>query len=226
MDTEAIREQFDIIAKKYDRDRRYFIPCFDDFYSRSLSLLRHLIPEAGKIADLGAGTGLLSMELYKIYPDAEFVLIDLSAEMMEIARQRFEGLNNFSYLIGNYINMTPDGCDIIASALSIHHLENDEKQLLHNKIYDKINRNGCFINLDQFCGDSSMMAAAYDSWWYNHIENSGLTDEAIAKWISRKRLDRENSCPQTVEMLKEAGFEEVECTYSFMKFSTIAAVKR
>lgn len=225
MDIDSVRKQFDIIAKQYDKGRGYLIPCFEDFYVRSLGLIGEIVPAPKKIADLGAGTGLLSMELYRLYPDADFTLIDLSEEMMTIAKQRFKGLDNFTYVVADYVNNLPDDCDIIASALSIHHLEDNVKIQLYEKIFNKLNENGVFINLDQFCGDSEMISHAYDKWWFNYIDDSGIDDEAKDKWMVRKSLDREISLSQSMAMLRKVGFRDVQCIYSFMKFSTIVAGK-
>lgn len=145
--------------------------------------------------------------------------------MMEIARQRFKGLNNFSYLVDDYVNNIPDNCDIIASALSIHHLEDNLKIQIFENIFNKLNENGVFIDLDQFCGDSDIISHAYDKWWFNYINKSGIDEEAKSKWIVRKSLDREISLSQSMTMLRTAGFNDVQCIYSLMKFSTIIAIK-
>lgn len=225
MNQTNIRIQFDIIAKQYDEGRRCFIPCFDDYYVRSISLLKNLKSQASKIIDLGAGTGLLTKEMYMLYPEAQFTLIDLSEDMLKIAQQRFEGLQNFDFLVADYSKDLPNDADIICSALSIHHLENAEKQSLYNEIYNSLPEGGIFINLDQFCADSLIINNVWDEWWLNYIDNSGISEEAKAKWIERKKLDREVSIATTISMLKQAGFKHVECTYQFMKFGTIIAVR-
>jgi len=77
---------------------------------------------------------------------------------------------------------------------------------------------GCFINLDQFIATSETINDLYNQWWYEHINNSGISMEEKSRWIERKKLDRENTIPETIELLKESGFAKVECIYSFMKF--------
>ena len=57
------------------------------------------------------------------------------------------------------------------------------------------------------------------------LENSGLSEQDLAKWRERKKLDRECSLEVETDMLKESGFKEVECVYSNQKFSVIVAVK-
>jgi hypothetical protein len=55
-----IREQFNRVARKYDENRKCFIPWFDDFYKTSVSLLKFYKKDFRYITDLGAGTGLLT----------------------------------------------------------------------------------------------------------------------------------------------------------------------
>lgn len=224
-DESMIRIQFDLIAKQYDEGRRCLIPCLDDFYVRSVSLLRNLRPHASRIIDLGAGTGLLAKQVHMLYPDAAFTLVDLSDDMLNIARQRFAGIQGFDYIVADYSKYLPCNADIICSALSIHHLENADKQLLYAEIFSKLPDGGVFINLDQFCADSPIISSAWNQWWLGYIDGSGITDEARAKWIERRKLDREISIPDTIAMLRKAGFRHAECVYQFMKFATIVAVR-
>lgn len=226
MDSCSIKKQFDLIASQYDAGRRCFIPCFDDYYVRSLSLLKHIRPEANSIIDLGAGTGLLTKEVYLLYPEARFTLVDLSDDMLSVARQRFAGLHNFTYLAADYsVSLPSVSPDIICSALSIHHLENEQKAALYSSVYEALDHGGVFINLDQFRDDSPIVNAAYDEWWMDYIDHSGITPEAKERWLERKKLDRENSVTETLALLRKAGFGHVECIYEFMKFAVVVAVK-
>lgn len=225
MNAEDIRKQFGLIARQYDAGRRCFIPCFDDYYVRSVSVVKHIAPCARRIADLGAGTGLLTQEMYLLYPEAHFILVDLSEDMLDVARQRFAGMANVEYRAADYSCCLPEGCDLICSALSIHHLEEAQKARLYRAVYDALPEGGVFINLDQFCAASPTVDEAYNAWWLDYIDHSGITPEAKTRWLARKQLDRENSVPATLAMLRETGFGEVECVYEFMKFATVVAVK-
>jgi ubiquinone/menaquinone biosynthesis C-methylase UbiE len=226
MDINKIQEQFNSIAQRYDNQRRCFIPCFDDFYKTSISLLKYYRDDFRKIVDLGAGTGLLTKEMYELYPDSHYVLIDISKDMLKVAEERFMGLDNFKYLEYNYIEDIPiNNCDLICSALSIHHLENNEKENLYENIYKKLSSDGCFINLDQFVGETETINDLYNRWWYNFIDHSGIISEEKAAWIERRKLDKENTIPQTIALLKNRGFRTVECIYSFMKFGVVIAIK-
>jgi tRNA (cmo5U34)-methyltransferase len=66
--------------------------------------LKDIKRDAVNITDLGAGTGLLTKELYLLYPDAHFTLVDLSTDMLEVAKQRFLGLVNFDFRVEDYFD--------------------------------------------------------------------------------------------------------------------------
>lgn len=224
MEAKKVKEQFDLVAKQYDSQRRGFIPCFDDYYVRSVSLLKQYNKSFEKVVDLGAGTGLLTKEIYSLYPKAQYVLVDLSEDMLDVAKKRFKGLNNFKYVKANYIDSIPDG-DLICSGLSIHHLEDDEKKHLYDNVYKALPSGGCFINLDQFNSSSTLINEMYTGWWLDYINNSEITEEERDAWLERKKIDRENSVEDTVAMLRNSGFNDVQCIYSFMKFAVVMAIK-
>ncbi|MDR1617191.1 MAG: class I SAM-dependent methyltransferase [Syntrophomonadaceae bacterium] len=226
MDINKTKEQFNCIAQKYDSQRKYFIPCFDDFYKTSVSLLKLYKNDFQNIVDLGAGTGLLTMEIYKLYNNARYTLIDISKDMLEIARERFDGLSNFEFIEHNYAENIPvKECDLMCSALSIHHLSNTDKIKLYKNVFSKLPKGGCFINLDQFRGTSEKINELYNEWWRNYIHQSGIKEEEKLASIERRKLDKENTINETMEILKGSGFRNVECVYNFMKFGVIIAIK-
>lgn len=222
----GIEKQFNLIAEEYDRNRRKFIPCFDDFYKNATEFIASNIEEPKQIIDLGAGTGLLTYCWYQQCPNSEYVLVDIADEMLNIARKRFAGIGSISYQVENYIHKLPDTMfDAVISALSIHHLEDRDKITLFSKIYDSLPSGGLFINYDQFCAEQPEMNDWFDTYWESHLAKSELTDKDIALWKERRKLDRECSVEQEVDMLKNCKFKVVKCVYSYQKFSVIVAIK-
>ena len=221
-----IEEQFNLIAKEYDSNRKKFIPCFDDYYINTTKMIASQIGEVKRILDLGAGTGLLSYYWYQNCPSAEYVLVDIADEMLNVARKRFNGIKNISYKVMNYSNGLPDGeFDLITSALSIHHLEDKEKKKLFKTIYGKLPSGGVFVNYDQFCGGQDEINSLFDSYWENQLSKSELTENDIKLWKERRKLDKECSVEEEIKMLNENNFKIVKCVYSYHKFSVIIAIK-
>lgn len=227
MKTEDIRERFNQIAGEYDSQRKKFIPCFDDYYETMTDFIAGVIKAPSSILDLGAGTGLLSKYFYVHFPESRYTLVDISEQMLEIAKRRFSGLSNFRFAVSDYSRNLPDeSFDLICSALSIHHLENSEKSRLYGNVFNRLSEEGVFFTLDQFDSGLKKMNQHYNDWWYDCIRKSGLPESEHAKWLERRSLDRENTVEETMAMLSGAGFKTVECLYRFMKFGVIAAFKK
>lgn len=194
-----IKEQFDLIAREYDVNRRRFIPCFEDFYSTSTRLIAQNIPAPKAVLDLGAGTGLLTSYWYRAFPNARFVLADIALEMLDVARQRFAGL------LGR------------APSAGVDFAECD--------FNERLPEGGVFVNYDQFCAGSPRMDAWFNEFWENELLQSDLTARDIELWRERRLLDRECSVESELEMLRKAGFGEVRCVYACHKFAVIAALR-
>lgn len=221
-----IKEQFDLIANEYDANRRKFIPCFDDFYENTTRLVLNNIAAPKRVLDLGAGTGLLTYYWYRQCQGAEYVLTDIADKMLEVSRKRFSGLQNISHMVMDYTKELPHGdFDAVISALSIHHLEDTQKAELFDRIFSKLPKGGIFVNYDQFCAGTLRLNKWFDSYWEKQLTDSGLSDRDIELWHERRRLDKECSVQSEIEMLRDSGFFEVSCLYSYHKFSVIAAVK-
>lgn len=226
MDTNKISERFDQAALKYDEQRRLFIPCFDDFYETSVSFLSECRKDFKSVLDLGAGTGLLTKYLLQKFPSASFTLVDISEQMLEVARLRFKDQQNIELIVSDYSKKLPEKkFDLITSALSIHHLDNDSKINLYSMIFNNLEKGGYLINLDQFNSNSDFINENYNNWWYKFIEKNLITIKDREAMLKRRELDRENTIDETKSILIKTGFENVECIYNFMKFGVILAIK-
>lgn len=222
----TIEEQFNSLAREYDANRKRFIPCFQEFYEDTTNFIAANIAKPKRVLDLGAGTGLLTYFWYQQFPSAEYVLVDVADEMLDVARKRFHGIDSVSCRTADYSKGLPgQDFDAIVSALSIHHLENADKQKLFEKICEKLPDGGLFVNYDQFCAGQDEMDRWFDSYWENQLANSGLTERDIELWKERRKLDRECSVEEEIEMLSACKFKAVKCVYSCRKFAVVAAIK-
>lgn len=216
-----IKEKFDDISEKYDKQRRKFIPCFDDFYGVTVSVASVNV-ENPDILDIGAGTGLLSAFLMEKYPQASFTLIDISEKMLDVAKERFRNNSNVKYIVADYSKYPfTEKYDIVMSALSIHHLEDKEKKEIYRKSYSLLKQNGIFINADQVYGETPFIETLNKETWRQYIEESGLPEEEVLAGYERIRLDKEAKLDQQLDWLNEAGFFDVSCIYKFYHFAVI-----
>lgn len=211
---ERVKEAFDAIASDYDAQRRWIVPEFEDFYQNAVRGADW--PGAyPALLDIGAGTGLLSALLLEKYPYASLTLMDISDNMLNVARDRFTQRTGVKYLAIDYRQADLGGpYDIICSALSIHHLEHDEKRSLYRRIFAALNPGGVFVNAEQVeaeTGDEHRRNMAY---WEDFIR-SGPLPESIAREAMARRdaLDRMEKASVQLAWLRESGFSSVDIVY-------------
>lgn len=218
MSNKTLKEKFDENADKYDKIRKLIIPCFDDLYNITRNLANSK-EETPKILDLGAGTGLLTKYLFKKYRMAEFTLIDLSEEMLNVARNRFEGLNNFRYIVADYTEYDfKDSFDIVVSSLSIHHLEDNDKKKLYKKVYNILNNEGIFLNADQVIGSTSNIDKSYQENWIGKIEENNFSGPEKNTAIERIKFDKPATLENNLKWLTDCGFKDVDIYYKYYNF--------
>lgn len=224
--TDAVRRAFGATAGDYDAARRQLIPGFEDFYGTAVAALPFAADAALTIADLGAGTGILSARIADAFPNARLILIDLADEMLAIARQRLSGRGAAEFRTGDYAaGALPEGCDAVVSALSIHHLADDAKRRLFARIFAALEPGGAFVNAEQVLGPTPELERFYDARWLDQVRAAGVTTEALAAARERMREDRPATLAAQMGWLAEAGFAEVDCLYKNGRFAVYAGRK-
>ena len=221
----SIARIFDRVAKEYDKQRKILIPCFDEFYSVTVRLLKMLQKDSLKILDLGTGTGLLASFILEAYPAAELRGVDISSGMLVEFVQRFTE-QRVEFIQGDYL--TDDlgsGYDAVVSSLSIHHLSREEKAALFRKIYVILNKNGIFINADQVLGKNSSIEKEYRRDWYEQMALAGLTGKMLVEAEDRMKEDKMSTLVEQLSWLELAGFEDVDCWYKNFNFVVFSGRK-
>ncbi len=151
-------------------------------------------PEAEiNVLDIGAGYGLVSEQVLRIFPHARLTLQDYSAPMFEHARSRLRlHRNQISYVLTDLRDPGWTGelqapFDLIVSGLAIHNLrEQSLIQACYRSIYELLRPTGIFLDYDLF-GLIEGGAATHRGW------------------------------------LHTAGFERTECTWQEPPLAIIAA---
>jgi tRNA (cmo5U34)-methyltransferase len=207
---------FGTAAWDYDRSRRQLVPGFDEFYGALLESVPFAEEREIKVLDLGAGTGLLSAMVAGKFPRARVTLVDLSVEMLRVARRRIAGgPGRFEFRTMDYarkpLPRRDGGYDLVVSALSIHHLTHGDKKELFGKVRRLLAVGGYFVNADQIVGDTPEEEARFRDWWLGRVREAGISEKDLGAALLRMRADKNATLADQLLWLREAGFGEVDC---------------
>lgn len=160
-------------------------------------IIDFLPEQVDKVIDLGTGTGLQLIKLYRKYPNVHTTAIDISDGMLKKLEERHISDNItivnksfFDYDFGMDV-------DAVISTQALHHFEPSHKLTLYKKVYDCLKADGVFINEDYFAEDEDSEKQGFED-YYNLIRGEG------------KHYDTPLTIEHETEILKEAGFSSVE----------------
>ena len=223
----TVQRTFDLAAEDYDRTRRRLVPGFDDFYRAAIDLIRFPRDTEIEVLDLGAGTGLLAAFIAYSFPSARITMVDISNEMLDRARERFElGGERFQFEVSDYgTGRINNKYDAVVSALSIHHLSDDQKRALFAQIHGALKEGGMFVNAEQFRGATPDTDRLNHERWLTRVRELGASERDVAAALERMKFDRAATLEDQLEWLAEAGFREIFCAYKNLMFAVYSGIK-
>ena len=222
----AVKALFDETAQQYEEGRQRLIPCFDEYYGTVMKLLTFPRDAHIRVLDLGAGTGILSRMVAEGFPNARITLVDISSEMLALAKESLGTDHRFRYMQANFALLAlPGEFDAIVSALAIHHLRDDEKHVLYGDIHKALAPGGIFINAEQVRGPTAALEKHYDDQWLAEILALGASEEEISQTRMRMVEDRPATLEVQLAWLREAGFRHVDCWYKNGRFAVFSGTE-
>ncbi len=115
--------------------------------------------------------------------------------------------------------------DAVVSALSIHHLSDDQKRALFAQIHGALKEGGMFVNAEQFRGATPDTDRLNHERWLTRVRELGASERDVAAALERMKFDRAATLEDQLEWLAEAGFREIFCAYKNLMFAVYSGIK-
>jgi tRNA (cmo5U34)-methyltransferase len=132
--------QYHFDPETYLTEIRGDIADFDAFQDRVAAATEGV--EAARILELGIGTGETARRVLELHPGAELVAVDESEEMIDVARTTVGG----DLSVARLQDELPAGpFDLVVAALSVHHLDAEEKRDLFRRLARSLRPGGRFV---------------------------------------------------------------------------------
>ena len=179
---------------------------------------------AERILDLGCGNGNVTQALRQRFPEAQYHLVDASAEMLQGCRQRFAGQGAFSYeqCFFQDLDLPAASYDLIVACLSIHHLPGEEKRRFLQRLPRALRSGGYFLYSDLMIDKTATDHPAHLGYWKNYAEARGTTAEEWQFVMDHyDEYDYPASLKRQGEWLEGAGFREVVPAYQERWWTTL-----
>jgi tRNA (cmo5U34)-methyltransferase len=180
------------------------------------ALMEQIPSNVKRVLDLGTGYGRLLTWVKLKNPKAEGIALDFSEPMLKLARKRFAKDKRVKVVKHNLNLPLPTstlGCfDLIVSGLAIHHVNHKRKRQLYQEIFNLLNPNGLFCNLEHVASPTTTLHNQF-------LAAVGLTPETDDP--SNKLLDVETQ----LQWLREIGFQDVDCLWKWREIALLVGHK-
>jgi len=192
------------------------VPCFAGLHRMMTMLLAERVPEAGRVLVLGAGGGLELETLAEAQSGWQFVGVDPSPDMLDIARKTAAAHLGRIDLVQGTVDVAPEGpFDAATCLLTFHFIPRDQRPETLRQIRRRLKPGAPFV-----LAHISITANEPDrsAWLGRHVAfgaNAPLDPAQIEK--SREMMaTRLTILPPEEEeaMLAEAGFSGISLFYA------------
>jgi trans-aconitate 2-methyltransferase len=217
----------------FDTGIRHLLPRYDEM----LAVITHCLPSSSRyILELGCGTGELSLKILKHFPEAQVIALDYSPRMVQFAQdkiaaagygQRWTGIQaDFGdwAINPNTFNLSSE-FDTCVSSLAIHHLQNEMKLKLFQRIAASLNPDGCFWNADPTLPESPTLATIYQAAREEWANQQGINLTEIRTKVGKSTTQGYSSQDQLatldahLQMLTQAGFKTIAVPWKYYSFA-------
>jgi tRNA (cmo5U34)-methyltransferase len=188
-------------------------------------------PHARKILDIGCGAGNNSLKLLQLINPLDCDLVDLSKPMLDRARERISSVNTgivrtFNQDIRNVV-LPSSHYDIIIAAAVLHHLRDDHDWTdLFSKIFDLTSPGGSVWITDFVWHENPDVSQMMWERYSLYLESVGGRELREKVFDYTDKEDSPRPVSYQLDLLRRAGFSEVDILHKNSCFAAFGAVKR
>ena len=225
-----IKKQFEFdeeVAGVFDDMLLRSVPFYKENIKLQIDILKNILESNDKVIDLGSSTGTFLIELSKQRNDLNLTGIDNSPAMIKKAKQKAKAFgSNANFIEADFLEYDLSGANAIIANYTIQFIRPLKREKLIQKIYDSLQNNGIFLMSEKLITENKKLNKIMIDIYYNFKKEKGYSEYEIA----RKREALENvlipyTMNENIEMLKNAGFKDIDVISRWNNFATFIAFK-
>lgn len=216
------------VAKTFTDHVRRSVPLYDLGHDLVCKLSDFYVRDDSTCYEIGVSTGELISKLarHNSKKDAKWIGIDCEKNMIMEARKNTRALKNVSFEVADINLYDFEKSDFIVAYYTIQFIPPKLRQDLINKIYDALNWGGGFVWFEKIRGNDARFQDIITTLYNDYkLENKLTPDEIISKTRSLKGVLEPFSTQGNIDLLKRAGFVDVQIIMNYICFQGFLAIK-
>jgi tRNA (cmo5U34)-methyltransferase len=187
-------------------------------------------PNATELLDIGCGAGNYTLKMLSKVPNLNCVLNDLSMPMLQKAKERVSPQTSGTVTLlqddMRNLDLPDDHFDIILAAATLHHLRDDDDwELMFNKIYKALKSGGSFWISDLVAHQSDIITKLFEDRYYGYIETLGGPGyrQKVMNYVHFE--DTPRSLNYQLALLAKVGFSNIDVLHKNSSFAAFGGIK-
>lgn len=227
------------VTENFDAMLRQSIPDYEVMRDLTFKVGRNFVNATGNIVDLGASRGEALapfVDMKKGLPTADRNLcyaLEISDPMLTVLRDRFGDDPNVTVIkkdlrliSDEFSPFLPNRNCLVLSVLTLQFVPIEYRAKILRKCFHSLQPNGAFIFVEKVLGNTADIDDLFVEEYYKMKNDNGYSYEDI----QRKRAALEGVLvPMTDswnrEMLRNAGFSQIDCFFRNLNFCALIAIK-
>jgi len=226
-----IQKQFEFdeeVASVFDDMLNRSVPFYKENLNLEIDILKNFLNDNDKVVDLGSSTGTFLIELAKkSNKKLNLIGIDNSKAMIERSRKKAKAFGvKINFLENDILLSDFSNSKAIISNYTIQFIRPLKREKLIKKIYNSLRDDGIFLMSEKLVSENKKLNKIMIDLYYDYKKAMGYSEFEIAQ----KREALENvlipyTMNENIQMLKEAGFKDIEVIFRWNNFATFIAFK-
>ncbi len=229
------------LSRSFLENVRGAIPSAETQIEVILKIISIWNPDIKRAMDFGCGDGILGKFILSKFPSIELFCLDFSDTMLDAARKNMEKLDSVHFIKSDFSFSDwkepvseLGGFDLVVSGFSIHHQPNERKKEIYKEIYDILNPNGIFLNLEHVSSTTKEVETIFNDYFIDHLcsfhskANPDTKRHIIAdKYYNRPDKKENILAPLDIQCkwLQEIGYQDVDCFFKIFELALFGGRK-
>lgn len=202
------------------------VPGYEDGHNIISKVSDFFLTDNCRCIEIGCSVGRLTRHIAARHEgkNASFIAVDNVDEMVRKARSLTTDAR-ISFVVADAFDVDFDAA-FVCSVFTLQFIPPKIRQSLVNKIYQEMEWGGGFCLFEKVRGvDARFQDILNSVHWEWKLEQGFTDEEIIGKWRSLKGVMEPFSVDGNIEMLRRAGFEDIETVWKWGPFQGFLAIK-
>ena len=196
-----------------------------------ISLSRYFVEDDTTVVDIGCSTGKLTKAMIDYNKDhsnnADWIGVEIADGFIEDLKKRKKELDshNVEFLMEDIRDYQFKNCSLVTSIFTLQFMPKKDRKKVISNIYEGLYEGGAFIFSEKTICESALIQDMITFNYYDYKRKTFTTDDIMDKERTLRNMMKPNTWDEIVDMLKEAGFTNVQPFWRNHAFVGALAIK-